>query len=284
MANKALIRNVFNVHVTDAADPNALLREILGDTTKEQQQHEVYTARVCRGSENMDGESASSRLLSLSKDNSAIARAAAAASTSADGGGAMDAYVVSEEAMRTWGFPLPDPYPQPGHPPSVGGRKRKLLSQAEGVTDCADQRPSRVEGVRFCLYQDAVPSLAQAEALLATTPLHSITASYCPRGAAAAVRGEGFFETLSLQSAGHKNLRGAVAASTSSSSSGHGSPIVVALDCEMCETANGCALARLTLVDEHSRVLLDTYVLPAEPIGESEPLSNRPLTRPLTQP
>ncbi|CAM0139480.1 unnamed protein product [Umbelopsis sp. WA50703] len=41
---------------------------------------------------------------------------------------------------------------------------------------------------------------------------------------------------------------------------------LVAVDCEMCETASGMALARVSLIDEESNVILDELVLPDEPI------------------
>lgn len=41
---------------------------------------------------------------------------------------------------------------------------------------------------------------------------------------------------------------------------------LVAVDCEMCETASGMALARVSLIDEDSNVILDELVLPDEPI------------------
>ena len=254
VTNKALIRNVFNIHVTDAADPQALLRDVLSSTAATPH---VYSARVCRGSENMDGESASTRLLSLSKEDIASAGCAPTPGADPNPPGSIRSYVLSEEVLRTWGFPLP--VPAEPSPDSAAGRTRTLQEGEEG----GEEPPV---GVRLCKHRDAVPSMAQATALLAAAPSlngrYGIAVCYSSRGAAAAVREEGYFKTLPLASACHERLRAALGVGASS-----GEPAVVAVDCEMCETAGGSALTRVTLVDSSSRVLLDTYVLPAEPIG-----------------
>jgi DNA polymerase III epsilon subunit-like protein len=41
---------------------------------------------------------------------------------------------------------------------------------------------------------------------------------------------------------------------------------IIAVDCEMCDTANGMEITRLTLVDHDCKVLLDTYIQPDNPI------------------
>ncbi|KAI8577361.1 hypothetical protein K450DRAFT_252108 [Umbelopsis ramanniana AG] len=41
---------------------------------------------------------------------------------------------------------------------------------------------------------------------------------------------------------------------------------LIAVDCEMCETASGMALTRVSLIDEDSNVILDELVVPDEPI------------------
>ncbi|CAH3187934.1 unnamed protein product, partial [Porites lobata] len=53
--------------------------------------------------------------------------------------------------------------------------------------------------------------------------------------------------------------------STSNESSSHESPMY-AVDCEMCETAEGLELTRISVVDESFNVIYDTLVKPARPI------------------
>lgn len=43
---------------------------------------------------------------------------------------------------------------------------------------------------------------------------------------------------------------------------------MAALDCEMCQTAQGMEVTRLTLVDDRRRVLLDAFVKPYGPITD----------------
>jgi DNA polymerase III epsilon subunit-like protein len=73
-----------------------------------------------------------------------------------------------------------------------------------------------------------------------------------------------FVSTLSLQSTQYKQLWTDAAHDKLTKSSKNAQ--IVAVDCEMCETSAGMEVTRLTLVDQHSRVLLDTYVVPDEPI------------------
>ena len=71
----------------------------------------------------------------------------------------------------------------------------------------------------------------------------------------------------SIHTSSSSSLSSSSSISSSISIASLPSPLLVAsIDCEMCDTINGLELTRLTIIDIHSSIILDTYVKPDLPI------------------
>lgn len=145
-------------------------------------------------------------------------------------------YVLNEMQCRTWSYPLP-----------VLNTNRN-----SNLSDEPMSKRSKPNGL------EEASSVKMTNASVALTPEQYISSlDRMTVQIGNDVYGD-FIETRSL-----KFIRASLGAGEDDSSK---IPNIVAIDCEMVETVGGVELARVSVVDENSTVLYDTYVQPSHKV------------------
>jgi DNA polymerase III epsilon subunit-like protein len=291
--NRPFVRNIIICHANNVEDANAFLASVgFG---------KPYSVRVsCQN--NTEVHTIPRRLLSLSAEDVHVLGAHKSnlhkhgtvsvptdVSTSVKDWSSIASYVMSVSILKTWGFPVPcDADPSTLAPGEISAALDmtdiQLTSAAANVLDgkrSAHDMPAGPHSPMKRIRSNTEPPMLETVSVnknvrgvrvgfasmpgLSESEKTSLTYQTVACGQQLL---ENFVCTLNKTSAEFSRLWGSMSVEASSSSVTAEPESVICVDCEMCETAAGMELTRLTLVDAHSRVILDTLVLPENPITD----------------